>query len=306
MHISLPDSERRIMAYKLYRNRKGLKDAVEAGESQAIRGAATKAIGNVAPTYQKSEVTSSGTDTNSSSGNSENFTQQYNSIISTLANYSGGSNLPGLSDIYAQLEALLRPALENAIADRQEYGESAMAELDADAYSRGMGGSTYLSGMKLREYDSIARDIARLESDYNAELAQYVYDATMEFNRIQAELYQIELQHRYAMEEIAYRNTVSGNGNSNADESVPSAEYDEYYNYLSSLDESDRNSFLNSNSGFWKKLREGAKSSLTPNEYERLINELFNINTDSGRNGNSQGSVGNGRGKQNALPSIYN
>lgn len=293
------------MAYKLYRNRKGLRDAVESRQSQAIKGAATKATGSIAPTYPKSEGLSSDAVTGSNTDN-DDFTQQYNSIISTLANYSGGSNLPGLNDIYAQLEALLRPALENAIADRQQYGESAMAALDADAYSRGMGASTYLSGMKMREYDSIARDIARLESDYNAELAQYVYDATMEFNRIQTELYQIQLQHRYAMEEIAYRNRLSGSGSGDTDEGVPSAEYEEYFNYLSSLDESDRNSFLNSESGFWKKLREGAESSLTPAEYERLINELFNIDTDVGKGRGSGGSIGGGRGKQNVLPSIYN
>ena len=66
--------------------------------------------------------------------------------------------------------------MDSAIGNRREHGETTLAELDADAYSRGMGGSTYLSGMKRREYDAVAADIAMLEANYNAQLAKYLYE----------------------------------------------------------------------------------------------------------------------------------
>ena len=170
---------------------------------------------------------------------------------------------------------------------------TAMAELDADAYSRGMGGSTYLSSMKKREYDSIARDIARLESDYSAELAQYVYNASVEFARIRAQLYEIELQHRNAMEEIAYRNRLAG-GADEPEESESSGYYNDYFNYISSLKPNDRQSFLHSNLSYWRKLRESAQSALTPGEYERLIDEIFRIAANGSGSGSGYGRRGAG------------
>lgn len=78
--------------------------------------------------------------------------------------------------------------MDSAIDNRREHGETTLAELDADAYSRGMGGSTYLSGIKRREYDAVAADIAMLEANYNAQLAKYLYEATQELAGHSAEL----------------------------------------------------------------------------------------------------------------------
>ena len=107
--------------------------------------------------------------------------------------------LPTLEELYSQLSAFLRPSVDEAIANRRSYGETVLAELDADAYSRGMGGSSYLSSMKNREYDAAASDIAAMESKYSATLAQYVYNASNELARIQAEFEQIRRQHEYEL-----------------------------------------------------------------------------------------------------------
>ena len=71
----------------------------------------------------------------------------------------------------------LRPAYEQAIADRRDRTQHYNAELDADAWSRGMGSSTYLSDVKERQYRGEARDVDALESDYASTLAGHLYDA---------------------------------------------------------------------------------------------------------------------------------
>ena len=58
----------------------------------------------------------------------------------------------------------LRPAYEQAIAARRDQTERINAELDADAWSRGMGQSTYLSDVKERQYRGESRDVSALES----------------------------------------------------------------------------------------------------------------------------------------------
>ena len=74
----------------------------------------------------------------------------------------------------------LRPAYEQAIRNRRERTEQINAELDADAWSRGMGTSTYLSDIKERQYRGEARDVSTLESSYASELAGHLFDAMKE------------------------------------------------------------------------------------------------------------------------------
>ena len=108
--------------------------------------------------------------------------------------------LPTLDELYNQLASFLRPSVDAAIAGRQRYGETVMAELDADAYSRGMGSSSYLSSMKNREYDDIANDIAAMESNYNSTLAEYLYNASNELANIQAQFAAMNRQHELEMQ----------------------------------------------------------------------------------------------------------
>ena len=74
----------------------------------------------------------------------------------------------------------LRPAYEQAIQNRRDQTERINAELDADAWSRGMGQSTYLSDVKERQYRGESRDVSTLESNYASELAGHLYDAMKE------------------------------------------------------------------------------------------------------------------------------
>jgi hypothetical protein len=77
----------------------------------------------------------------------------------------------------ADLKAALRPGYDLAIKQRQDQTARNKAELDADAYARGMGASTYLSDVKNRQSNYEADDVATLESQYSASLAQQLMQA---------------------------------------------------------------------------------------------------------------------------------
>lgn len=75
-------------------------------------------------------------------------------------------------ELRAQIEAWLRPSYERAILSRQERTQVYRAELDADAISRGMGSSSYVTDVKGRQMAEEAEDVAMLESDYGAALSK--------------------------------------------------------------------------------------------------------------------------------------
>jgi len=76
-----------------------------------------------------------------------------------------------------QIAAWLRPAFDAAIEMRGKQTERAAAELDTDAYARGMGSSTFLSDVKARNRMDEADDVRAMESDYASKLAQFLYQA---------------------------------------------------------------------------------------------------------------------------------
>ena len=82
----------------------------------------------------------------------------------------------------------LRPAYEQAIEARRDQTQRYNAELDADAWSRGMGQSTYLTDVKERQYRGEARDVDALESDYASTLAGHLYDAMQKQQEAQLEV----------------------------------------------------------------------------------------------------------------------
>ena len=242
-------------------------------------GPAVPSVPSVPPKPSEPSANGSG-----GSGNGGN----YASLIETLNRYGISFDLPSLSSLYSQLSAFLRPSVDAAIEDRRSYGDYTLAELDADAYSRGMGGSTYLSSMKMREYDSIARDVAKLESNYDSKIAEYMYNAQKALNEMKLKLAELQLnhafdmekldkQHQNAIEQLRYRSELASqqeSGNAD-DEDEFNQIYDEYYAYMLALTPDERNSFLTSNKKFWKNLRESAKSALGAKGYHQLITELF-------------------------------
>ena len=76
-----------------------------------------------------------------------------------------------------RISAALRPVYDKAIAAIFRGNRRQDAELDADAISRGMGSSTFVSDLKRRQDSAAADDAKELETEYGAKLADQLYKA---------------------------------------------------------------------------------------------------------------------------------
>lgn len=77
-------------------------------------------------------------------------------------------------EIKSYVESYLRTAYDQSIENRRKQTEADRAMIDLDAYSRGMGGSTWVTDAKQRLQDSEADDIAKMEANYQAGLNEAV------------------------------------------------------------------------------------------------------------------------------------
>lgn len=111
----------------------------------------------------------------------------YTRLRNRLRSY-GVTSIPGFDELYGLFESFLRPAIDAAINARVKRGRSNMAELDADAYARGMGGSSYISSMKAREQDDVDSDISGLEGQYASSMSEYFYKAISAMQELEADM----------------------------------------------------------------------------------------------------------------------
>lgn len=79
-----------------------------------------------------------------------------------------------MDEITASVEAYMRNAYDQSIAERKKQTEEQRAMIDLDAYSRGLGSSTWVTDAKQRLADAEADDIARMEANYQAGLSEAV------------------------------------------------------------------------------------------------------------------------------------
>ena len=75
------------------------------------------------------------------------------------------------------IESALRPLYDQSIAQLEAQRLAQNAAIDVDAYSRGMGGSTWVTDAKLQALRGINANIASLEADYNTKLYNQLQDA---------------------------------------------------------------------------------------------------------------------------------
>lgn len=144
----------------------------------------------------------SGSSSGSSGGYSGDFSAFYDKLAGKLRSY-GVTGIPSYSELYSLFASFLRPSVDAAITARQKQGRTNAAELDADAYARGMGGSSYLTSMKAREQDAAASDIAALEGRYTASMAEYLYKAVSAMQQLESEMAKTRMQ-LAAQKQIAY------------------------------------------------------------------------------------------------------
>lgn len=99
----------------------------------------------------------------------DSYNKYYQAV---LAGLQGENGLPDRTDSQLKnyLTRIMRPTYDQAIRQRQTQTGQNNAAIDADAASRGMGTSSWLSDAKMRQRTQEARDIADLESNYNSSL----------------------------------------------------------------------------------------------------------------------------------------
>ena len=103
-----------------------------------------------------------------------------------------------------RIGAVLRPLYDKAIAAIFRGNRRQDAELDADAISRGMGSSTFVTDVKRRQDNAAADDVRELESDYGTKLADQLYKAMEGERSRMLEVEKFNAQQRNAAMEQAF------------------------------------------------------------------------------------------------------
>ena len=103
-----------------------------------------------------------------------------------------------------RIGAVLRPVYEKAIAAVFRGNRRADAELDADAISRGMGSSTFVTDVKRRQDNAAADDVRELESEYGARMADQLNKAMEGERERQFEVEKFNAQQRSESLEQAF------------------------------------------------------------------------------------------------------
>ena len=103
-----------------------------------------------------------------------------------------------------RIGAVLRPVYEKAIAAVFRENRRTDAELDADAISRGMGSSTFVTDMKRRQDNAAMDDVRELESEYGAEMADQLHRAMEGERDRQFEVEKFNAQQQNAAMEQAF------------------------------------------------------------------------------------------------------
>ncbi|MEG1524935.1 MAG: hypothetical protein RRZ24_10280 [Clostridia bacterium] len=107
-------------------------------------------------------------------------------------------------ELKSQISGWLRPSYDQAILDRQKHTVLTRAELDADAISRGMGASTYVTDVKNRQLRSEAQDIALLETNYGSVLAKNLQERLSAQQDRKMEVDQFNREQEAAAYRLAY------------------------------------------------------------------------------------------------------
>ena len=220
----------------------------------------------------------------------EQYYDVYQALLNTLS-------LPQISNqefdaqgLYELLTTILRPAIDQAIAGRIGQSEANIAELEADAFSRGMGGSTYLSSMHQRELMAAQSDISELESQYASAIAQQLYNAMQEHydRQLEIEMFNIEQQAQANEDALDYwwdyvqqqeeNNQGSGGGGGrslgggakDAEDEEASTRFDEYIEALSGFSSNVINNIFTDESSTWQDLRDSMIAEIGLNGYFAL------------------------------------
>lgn len=210
----------------------------------------------------------------------------------------------------SELQNWLRPSYDLAIRRRKEETDAQRAGIDADAWARGMGTSTYVSDVKQRAMSDETQDIAALESSYGSTLAEHLFAALqkqeerrLETDRFNADAWNDAKSRALSAAMSLYQAAGRGSGGSGGGSSGGSADkgsgtvsarpsvlnsllknpdasendsgvqysYDEIVYYLDHLPELKRSNILSGRGTQSNGLRSEIVNSIGKREYQRLL-----------------------------------
>lgn len=195
---------------------------------------------------------------------------------------------PDYDSLVELFEAYLRPTYDRAIENRHQAAQTSMAELDADAYSRGMGASTFVSSMREREQDDMNSDIAMLETEYASALSEKLYEAMAAYSKLklEADIYNAE---NALSASSTGRSTGRSTGSSSGRGSGKTASagsgtgmsgkvkfgFDECKSLLGKFSTSERYDFFMSGDPYWKQMRSEMIEAIGRDRFEYLKDSYF-------------------------------
>ncbi len=226
-------------------------------------------------------------------------TDLFNSYYQTILNQIGAPSMtvdvPSAEAVKEQWQAALRPSVEAAISRRQSASQSAQAEMDADAVSRGMGSSSYVSSVKQRESAGAQEDIGEMEAQYGATLAERIAASLQSYEqmRLSAQQYNLQAQQSaqqaalslagnwygdYTAQQNALAQTAaksassssSGSGSSSTARASSNLTASDYLTYVENLSESQRRELFTSSQSYWKVRRDELLAALGSGSYLSL------------------------------------
>ena len=240
----------------------------------------------------------------SSQGGTDLFNRYYQTILGQLQVPTINLNIPSEDAVRQQWQDALRPSLDAAISRRQSASQSIRAELDADAVSRGMGSSTYVSSLKERESAEAQDDIDELQAQYGATLAERIATSLQAYEQMRLNAQQYNLQAQAAAQQAAlnlagswysdyvaqqnalaqlqaksYQSSTSSSrgssGSSSGAKASSSLSADDYLTYVENLSSGQRKLLFSSGQSYWKVRREELEAALGTNTYQILRNRYL-------------------------------
>lgn len=220
------------------------------------------------------------------------FQEYYDTIMGALNVPSISVSVPSKAELKEDISGYLRPGVDLAISKRRAAGETAKAELDADAVSRGMGASTYVSSMKEREDDDTQSDISIMEAQYTATLAERIAAALEKYQSMSLQAQMQNAQYAYNAQTTAmnlasqwfnsYMNNaaraVKGSGGRSGKSGTASKNMStlDYVRFVSGLSAPERSMLYNSGASEWVMMRTELEDALGKDGY-RTVRSAFPI-----------------------------
>lgn len=167
-----------------------------------------------------------------------------------------------------------------------------MAEIDADAVSRGMGQSSYVTSVKARQMEEAQDDISDIEAQYGAALAEKIYDTLYKYDQMSLNAQQYNAEAHAAAQKTALSmasdwynqylsqqnaaiaaaakggSSKSSKGGSGSKKSSLSRE--DYTEYVRNLTAEQRRQLFSSENSYWSSRREEIYSALGKTLYDSL------------------------------------